>query len=67
MKINCPQCDQSYGEFDDQLIPVAGIWRTVVDVRMCFFSPAVGFQELHEIEAAGELAVKRTRDSAAHR
>ena len=23
MKINCPQCDQSY-EFDDQLIPVAG-------------------------------------------
>ena len=53
MKINCPQCDQSY-EFDDQLIPVAGYMAHCSRCAHVFFLARGGIQELHEIEEAGE-------------
>ena len=58
MKINCPQCDQSY-EFDDQLIPVAGYMAHCSRCAHVFFLARGGIQELHEIEAAGEPSLSK--------
>ena len=49
MKIECPQCEQSY-EFDDQLVPVSGYMAHCSRCAHVFFLARAGIKSLDALE-----------------